>query len=134
MVRMKCLKALTYAGQKLKPGDPFSARGNKDARVLVAIGKAVRVAVSNFAPAKILPPVAVVVAPVETLTEATAEKVAVEEVHDEVEATMARDTVTESAPAEAPVVFAEALPEVSAAPAVAKFGVRRRNQSGAAKK
>lgn len=42
MIPMICTKALPYAGRRLNPGDAFNARGESDARLLAAIGKAVR--------------------------------------------------------------------------------------------
>lgn len=41
-VPMIASKAFTYAGRRLKAGDPFPARGESDARVLAAIGNAKR--------------------------------------------------------------------------------------------
>ena len=42
MIPMICTKDLLYAGRRLKPGAAFNARGESDARVLEAIGKAKR--------------------------------------------------------------------------------------------
>ena len=41
-VPMQALKGFPYAGRRLAAGDNFEARGESDARVLVAIGKAKR--------------------------------------------------------------------------------------------
>lgn len=41
-VQMIALKSQVYAGRPLKAGDPFLARGETDARILIAIGKAKR--------------------------------------------------------------------------------------------
>lgn len=41
-IPMTCIKEVVYAGKRHKPGDPLDARGESDARVLVAIGKAER--------------------------------------------------------------------------------------------
>jgi hypothetical protein len=51
MIPMICTKDLLYAGRRLKAGAAFDARGESDARVLVAIGKATR------APAPVAAPV-----------------------------------------------------------------------------
>lgn len=40
-VHMKATKAFPYAGRRLAVGDEFDARGKQDARLLIAIGKAV---------------------------------------------------------------------------------------------
>lgn len=50
MIPMKCTKSVVYAGKRLQPGIEFQARGEKDARVLAAIGKAERLTVAPVAP------------------------------------------------------------------------------------
>lgn len=45
MIPMKCTKDLVYAGKRMKAGTEFMARGEGDARLLVAIKKAERVTV-----------------------------------------------------------------------------------------
>lgn len=70
MIPMICTKALPYAGRRLKPGDAFNARGESDARLLAAIGKAVRApaptpipAAPPVVPRAFTPPAPVVAAP-----------------------------------------------------------------------
>jgi len=48
-IRMKSLKAHTYAGKRLKAGQEFDARGESDKRVLVAIKAADVVPASTVA-------------------------------------------------------------------------------------
>lgn len=45
MIPMKCTKELVYAGRRMKAGTEFMARGESDARLLVAIKRAERASV-----------------------------------------------------------------------------------------
>lgn len=42
MTKMKALKAFKYGSRRLTRGDTFEANGSKDAKLLIAIGKAER--------------------------------------------------------------------------------------------
>lgn len=57
-VRLEAVQGFPYAGRRLSPGDRFDARGERDARLLVAIGKARRVSdvpVASSSPAPAAP-------------------------------------------------------------------------------
>jgi hypothetical protein len=51
MTRLKATKPFRYAGRMLRAGEEFDARGNQDARLLTAIGKAERIADAAATPA-----------------------------------------------------------------------------------
>lgn len=40
MIPMTAVKLVRYAGRKIQPGEPFDAKTAKDAKILVAIGRA----------------------------------------------------------------------------------------------
>ena len=51
-IRMKALRAQIYAGARIKPGEEFDVRGERDAKLLYALGRAERVVATAPAPAQ----------------------------------------------------------------------------------